>query len=453
MANTHNYVYEFDLTKFFDTVPWFSIKRGLLKWNFPKEMIDSIMEYIKWGQARVASARNKEWIDFFSKIYTKVIAPGKHPNVMNDSYVWSRLEGEPALNVRVKQAIKVHMNIDRVWEMAERTGEIPYSDDIHDLKYFYEYIARAYLEAKGTGETKKMNAVYNLPRYYENFVKKFVKVYWEKNSDKPLTTWKMMFGYLYGSYTVLKLMRSGVPQGMGLSPLAACAALAPLYSKYKGKITMYMDDGLIYSNSPIDPEEFEKDLLKVGCFISPDKSKMLKRNGVWINPMTFLGTTYDPSAGTLSRKDSTIKLPKFPTEEEIKRILKEKSIKTDSSVIVDSANRDFFTYENHEVVIPKDSSNIEGWIAHDRFAFGLSYLYGGTSKPANRAMKYHSLASLFRGKLDVLNPNISSKAISLLSDMVKQSRDLSTHVSVKQKVKLWERITTPRSYSKRLPAK
>jgi hypothetical protein len=80
------------------------------------------------------------------------------------------------------------------------------------------------------------------------------------------------------------MIHSGVPQGGNTSPLLAILALLPLFDRVKElghKIVMYADDGIIYSDKPINLENiFNDDSIRdTGVEVNLNKSHSIKENG------------------------------------------------------------------------------------------------------------------------------------------------------------------------------
>lgn len=105
----------------------------------------------------------------------------------------------------------------------------------------------------------------------------------------------------------------GAPQGLSYSPFIACMTLWEVCKKWEGKLTMYMDDGILYGDvTNKDVMEFHQDCISRGIDIAPMKSRWIKRNGEWLNKLDFLGIRYDPWKGTMegkTRNGSTFRIP------------------------------------------------------------------------------------------------------------------------------------------------
>ena len=84
----------------------------------------------------------------------------------------------------------------------------------------------------------------------------------------------------------------GVPQGSPLSPLLASIALHANLLK-NNNIVQYADDGIIYDTPK--PEELLNFPKASGISQNMAKSKWIKRDGVWLTSLKFLGKRYIPA--------------------------------------------------------------------------------------------------------------------------------------------------------------
>jgi len=85
----------------------------------------------------------------------------------------------------------------------------------------------------------------------------------------------------------------GVPQGAPTSPILSIFALDIFMRANSVKCILYADDGIIFGNNlPTNP--FPEGGGKYGIFQNLEKSHWIKRNGVWLRPVKFLGLEYDP---------------------------------------------------------------------------------------------------------------------------------------------------------------
>jgi hypothetical protein len=83
----------------------------------------------------------------------------------------------------------------------------------------------------------------------------------------------------------------GVAQGAPTSPLLAILCLNPIINNRN--IIQYADDGFIYGRGDVE-SEFRKLLpTESGIEINEEKSSWVKRNGVWLKPLQFLGLNFD----------------------------------------------------------------------------------------------------------------------------------------------------------------
>jgi hypothetical protein len=124
----------------------------------------------------------------------------------------------------------------------------------------------------------------------------------------------------------------GVPQGFSLSPIAACLCVEFMFcthrntfwlpdksgyvhDRYRDNVLMYMDDGIIFGEnlSEFDMYAMSANFSWTGTEINEEKSKWLKRNGVWqVEKFKFLGIEYLVKENTikaLTRKGAEKKFP------------------------------------------------------------------------------------------------------------------------------------------------
>lgn len=96
----------------------------------------------------------------------------------------------------------------------------------------------------------------------------------------------------------------GLTQGSPLSPILAVAAIDAWEALrlLKSKLLAYADDGLLYDDELIDELDLKAkvDKWNLGVKVAWEKSGHIKRDGRWLKPLTFLGSTYDPWADTLN---------------------------------------------------------------------------------------------------------------------------------------------------------
>jgi hypothetical protein len=114
----------------------------------------------------------------------------------------------------------------------------------------------------------------------------------------------------------------GVPQGCPLSPFLSLFALSPLLRQTRAKGTRYgkpfwrdlvgyADDWIIYGlRFPIHYlQRFNPQFANWGITVNQSKSGWVKKDGVWIKPLKFLGLTYDGNADKFvssTRKGATL---------------------------------------------------------------------------------------------------------------------------------------------------
>lgn len=108
----------------------------------------------------------------------------------------------------------------------------------------------------------------------------------------------------------------GVPQGLGTSPFVSTFMTDSAFRNLTNNLIMYMDDGILYANSPKEMEESLKELNKglemLGLEMAPEKSKYVKKNGKWVDSLRFLGLRYLPKEDTLTSETRSGTKMKFP---------------------------------------------------------------------------------------------------------------------------------------------
>ncbi len=104
--------------------------------------------------------------------------------------------------------------------------------------------------------------------------------------------------------------RKGVPQGAPTSPLLATMVLKDSIMNAWNSV-MYADDGLIYGKKatagaaplPVTLDALlKRDMGDSGVQVHPEKSSWVRKDGVWMKPLLFLGLEYDGVTNTLRGK-------------------------------------------------------------------------------------------------------------------------------------------------------
>lgn len=100
----------------------------------------------------------------------------------------------------------------------------------------------------------------------------------------------------------------GLPQGFSLAPILSVLPLIVL-DELKDELNInnisYADDGLFYSEHSADVDylglaQAVLDKWGIGAQFNMSKSKPVKKNGVWLSPLKFVGLVYDPWREVLS---------------------------------------------------------------------------------------------------------------------------------------------------------
>lgn len=118
--------------------------------------------------------------------------------------------------------------------------------------------------------------------------------------------------YAYGKSSL-----TGVPMGLGYSPLLATLVLIKQLNSWKTGCNSYLtygDDGILFTNDQKDIQRF-KDLIKAGrVTVNEEKSKFLKKNWEYLGTLKFLGLRWDPFTDRLfaaTRKGSKIEMIRY----------------------------------------------------------------------------------------------------------------------------------------------
>jgi len=97
---------------------------------------------------------------------------------------------------------------------------------------------------------------------------------------------------------------NGVAQGSPLSPILSTIILVPLLFLNKSgvKAIMYADDGILYSDSPFNPDDILNFPMESGILAHKEgeKSKWIKQDNKWLIPLKFVGIQYTPAELTTS---------------------------------------------------------------------------------------------------------------------------------------------------------
>lgn len=100
----------------------------------------------------------------------------------------------------------------------------------------------------------------------------------------------------------------GIPQGAATSPLLSSLVTQGCLFPYIEGLIMYADDGVIFSDSPIELPELPS-MREAYVSWNHSKTEVIKENGIWKKPLKFLGLEYDGTINKLrakTRKGSTL---------------------------------------------------------------------------------------------------------------------------------------------------
>lgn len=217
------------------------------------------------------------------------------------------------------------------------------------------------------------------------------------------------------------IQERGLPQGLTISGFTACTTLNKVYEEFKEKLIMYIDDGLLMGNiNTLDLIRFSGWLqTSAGVTISPKKSGYVKRNGIWIKPLKFLGLEYHGKTGKIkasTRRGATMDLPDLS-----------KLIEKLEAMGYHSINGDKMT---------------NWWIANklQLTDFLLAYIFNKgrlNPKDCEKNKREHPesfLQQMMRLRNDMNRTNASSKMVKVLQRMHEKGRFLG--ISAKNKSEL-----------------
>lgn len=124
----------------------------------------------------------------------------------------------------------------------------------------------------------------------------------------------------------------GFPQGGGTSPILSSLVLGSTVFT-QCQCTMYADDGMFYGTVPESIGKTSSLMERFGLSFAADKSSWVKKDGIWLKPLKYLGLIYDPFAkpgGELraaTRKGATLAFDKEVLIVELMEILQKESEK------------------------------------------------------------------------------------------------------------------------------
>lgn len=131
-------------------------------------------------------------------------------------------------------------------------------------------------------------------------------------------------------------MFKGMPQGAPTSPFLSILTLDNFLTQQDS--ISYADDPIFYGD-----KEFKiKDFPYEGIVINEEKSRWIKRDGEWLEPLKYLGLLYDPTKKTL--KGATRKGAKSYLPKEFEKLWREMQYKDEDNYLEDMGKRNIFGY-------------------------------------------------------------------------------------------------------------
>jgi hypothetical protein len=267
------FIWEFDLTKFFDRVNWYQITLTLGFYQLPMNSL-------------------ARWINNHVK---------KNPLGMEDSAYWEETDSK--------------------WTVADWKSHSIFSKD---------WVTGIKIRVAAELEWWFLNNVAS-PKL-NNYLKGWRPWNWMKEPSLLFNQfWARYLAIKWGDkrIEVHADTESGIPQGDGLSPMLACKTFQRIYEKLGGKnnILMYMDDGLIFADSEqelhTEIARLRKAAETVGSPVNEAKSRIVRFDGVWKSDLKFLGYRWlgkEYNLQAASKKGATLILPKADIDKLFEKI-------------------------------------------------------------------------------------------------------------------------------------
>lgn len=261
------------------------------------------------------------WISRFYPEWQHGARPGRGVNTCWKS-LWDRIQDKSVkyiyefdltkfFDLVRHESIQEMLNVQGVPGSINRNLMALISKPKSDLSYQAKKEEWSHLKEAHAGSTQKIEG-------------------WDQNSGM----YKVLSGNKVKTPWTADQAGFGVPQGFSISPLLACATLANdleqcrytsahfgaqegLFRSANDQILMYMDDGLILSNEPLDGFGLLTDLEMAaslsGTGIHPKKSRYLMKDGKWlVSDFKFLGVKYIPGTDWLEAKTRNGATMPFP---------------------------------------------------------------------------------------------------------------------------------------------
>lgn len=166
----------------------------------------------------------------------------------------------------------------------------------------------------------------------------------------------------------------GLPQGSPLSPILSCLCLVKWLNSHR-EVIQYADDGIISTDAALDPTKYLSYPEGSGITVNWSKSRWLRKEGIWLLPLKFLGLEYEHTPNAKSEegvKEGTLRnktrIPKPFVLQHLSLFEKAEQYEKDLKSGVNKVSPERGLY----------GPNFEWWFKRKYSGYLLSRLYNGS---------------------------------------------------------------------------
>jgi hypothetical protein len=186
-------------------------------------------------------------------------------------------------------------------------------------------------------------------KWYEDMVQELLndeiipKMDFEKMNDEEWKNWlksvseqDLLSDYFLGFANRRASAPGGVPQGSPLSPFLAILAIRTYLSQQKH--VNYADDQIFYGDETFTIRDFPQE----GIIHNNEKSGWIKKDGVWLKELKFLGLIYNPWTEELRSETRSSRTARI--ENSLIELWEEIKYDKDENYLESMAQRNFFGF-------------------------------------------------------------------------------------------------------------